>query len=245
MNVLISGASSGIGNALSRRLCGRKHAVWGVARNAAKLDELREAFPNFRHSAADVADAAERARAVAEMKKSGFMPDAVVFAAAIFSNDRDPEYSETELEKIFRVNVFGALGFVNLLLPDFLRRGSGQFVALSSIAAFRPNVRGIGYPASKAALAMAFRGLDLVYRKRGIAFSTIHLGPVATPMWEGGSSGIVASAEGAASHVEAVLRSRSNISYYPFLTTFLFRTSLLLPDSWYTALSERFFKKNS
>jgi short-subunit dehydrogenase len=222
MNVLVTGASSGLGRAVSEELVRAGHMVWGLARRREMLEELSHTLGknSFLYSICDVTRENDVERVIGEMSQHMFHPDVVIANAGTFPHD-----------KIF---------------PDdykkFRESFAVHFIAISSIAAFRPNARGVGYSASKAALGMTFRGLDLMYRKRGIVFSTVYLGPVATTLWEGRRSFLIPNASTCAKDIIRIMKTRKSIYYLPFLSTFLFRISLLLPDRIYTRLSTLFFK---
>jgi len=240
MKILVTGASSGIGKALSEYLANRGDIVWGIGLQKEKLEEIKKSLKqkNFKYNLCNVRQVSEVLKTKAIMEKSGFFPDVIILAAGISKDDINP-LDFKRYREIFSVNLFGALNFVDTFLPGFIRRGSGQFIALSSIAAFRPNKRGVGYPASKAALSLTFRGLDLKYKEKNIHFSNIYLGPVATSMWEGGKSFLVEKPENAARKIAKVIKTKKNISFIPFLSTFLSRVSLLIPDRIYSSLAEK------
>ena len=237
MNILITGASSGIGKSLVEHLTKKGNIVWGIGRR-------KESFPirNFTYSSRDVQDIRQLKSLKTKMDKSGFHPDVIILAAGIFNNDLSPSFSIEKFKETFNVNLFGGLNVISLFLPEFLRKRSGQFIALSSISAFRPNKNGIAYPSSKSALSLAFRGLDLEYRKKGVCFSNIYLGPVNTSMWEGKKSFLVITPEKAAKLISKTIKTKKSNSYLPFLSTSLFKISRIIPDKLYSYLSENFIK---
>jgi short-subunit dehydrogenase len=174
------------------------------------------------------------------MMHEGFIPDCAILAAGVFENDLLPHYNRTLVDKNFSVNFFGALNVVDALLPVFLERGEGHVIALSSIAAFRPNARGVGYPASKAALSLAMRGFDMAYRLQGVAFSVAYIGPVKTRMWDGGNSFLAVSPKHIAGCISWLVHSRKSVAYMPFFSTALARLLLLIPDWLYVRLRKMF-----
>jgi short-subunit dehydrogenase len=245
MKILITGASSGIGRALATKLTEQGHLVWGVARNREKLAELQNTIgpDRFFWSVCDVSVREQITGALAEMEKNNFLPDAVVLNAAIFPKDTEPEFKKDAFDEAFTVNFYGAVNFIDALLPKFIARGSGQFLAVSSTSAFRPSPRGVAYSATKAALALAMRGFDVAYRKKGVAFKTVYLGPIATEMWEGKKNFLVASPEATAAFLCRALEREKRESYFPFLSTTIFRLVSFIPDNLFFKLSGIFFKK--
>lgn len=245
MKILITGASSGVGRALAKELTRQGHLVWGVARNREKLTDLQMTIgpDRFFWSVCDVSAREQIAEALAEMEKNNFLPDAVILNAAVFPKDTEPEFKRDAFDEAFAINFYGAVNFIDAFLPKFITRGSGQFLAVGSTSAFRPSPRGVAYSATKAALALAMRGFDVAYRKKGIAFKTIYLGPIATEMWEGGKNFLVASPEATAIFLGRALGRAKRESYFPLLSTTIFRLASFIPDNIFFKLSGIFFKK--
>lgn len=250
MRILITGASDGIGRALAKQLSADGHLVWGVARRKELLERLQSEIgaDKFLFSTCDVGNEDQSKSVLKEMKQKDFLPEVVVLNAAAFLNDADPQYNHSLLVKTFQVNVFGALFWIEAFLPDFLKRGSGKFIAISSVAAYRPNPKSISLSASKAALSMAFRGLRLRYKKENVGFSNVYLGPVATglvPVWSsaGGKPRypFVLTREKAAEKIAGILNKKAGDYWVPFFTTLIFRLSLFLPD-WVFSAAMRYLK---
>src|SRR3989344_940075 len=246
MNILVTGASSGIGKSLVTYFVAQGHSVWGMARRPEEFKKLQQELSQekgvFRWNAGDVRKREDIVRMHSDMREASFFPEAVYLAAGIFPNDITPRFNFELFTKTMETNAGGALCIVDAFLDEFLKRGTGHFVALSSTAAFRPNRRGIGYPASKAALALAFRGLQLAYQDKNILYSIVYLGPISSPMWEGRRSFFVADEQSITRKLAAVIQTRRNTYYLPFFSTFLFRVSRWLPDRWYAAVAERVLK---
>lgn len=240
MKICVTGASSGIGRELVKQLVKDGHTVWGIARRENLLNDLKKQLGDqFFYTACDVSDQNEVLKISQGMGKIEFFPEVIILAAGAFLNDINPELNYEIFKKAMDVNLYGSLNFVNVFLPKFLQRNSGQFIAISSITALKPSLRGIGYPASKAALGIAFRGLDLAYRKKKIIFSTVYLGPVATEMWNAKKSFAVVNKEQIALAIKKVMKTKKSVYYIPFWPTLISRLSFL-PDHWYIALTELF-----
>lgn len=249
MHVLITGASSGIGHALAVELVAAGHTVWGIARRRELLEALGRELGTecFRWSVADVLDPASVDLAVAQMRAFGFTPDAVVLNAGAFEEDLEPEYRYDTVQRVLATNVDGALIWVDRFLPEFRRRKAGQFIAISSVSAYRPDTTSVAYSASKAALSMAFRCLRLRYAQSGVAFKTIHFGPVATAISPRYSrdAGLqkkywfVLTPQQAGRGIVRVLASPRDVFYIPFAITAVFWLLRVLPDRWFAAITER------
>lgn len=246
MNILLTGASSGIGREAARQLVLAGHTVWGVARRADALMQLQtELGPTrFHPLVGDVSKPAEVQAVLATLTTAGVVPDAVVLNAAVMLPDTAPEYTHAVASQVFATNVDGALRFVDGLLPKFRARGSGQFIAVASTSAFRPDPTSISLPASKAALAMAFRGLRLRYQHTGIQFKIVYFGPVATAIIPAYTTPqgkpkywFVMSAQAAGRKLARVLAGQRGSYYFPLVSTLPFQLLRILPDTWFANIS--------
>ncbi len=245
MRLVVTGTTSGIGEALARRLVSRGNQVWGVARTADRLALLRHQLgANFSFTVADLADPTAPATVSSALDAAGFAPEAVVLNAGIYPHDCEGDFDFAVAAGVLQTNLTGALALVAAFLPGFLRQGRGQFVAVSSIFALRPDPLGVSYAASKAGLTMAFRGLAQRYRKSAVRFSVILLGPIATgrnhPRRSPSLLRIVQSADHAAAAIVHRLEHPRPVSFYPRSVGLALRVASWLPDSLFTALTQPF-----
>ncbi len=240
MNICITGVTSGIGKSLAKILIKKGNIVYGIGRKREVLEEMKNNFPGgkFLFSICDVEDPKDILNSKKEMEKSNFFPDVIILGAAVYKDDIKPFFNNEMFKKTISTNVFGSTNFIEIFLPEFLNRKKGQFIALSSIAAFKPNYRGIGYASSKAALSMTFRGLDIAYRNKNIYFLNIYIGPVDTPMWQGKKSILVAKPEYIAEKICKIIKTKKSQSFIPFLSTTMFKILRYLPDKYYAGLAQ-------
>ncbi len=247
MNIFVTGVSSGIGREMARQLAASGHSIWGVARRAKALEEMHDEFgPEFRYSVCDIAAPADCAAAQSAMRAAGFVPDAIILNAGRYESDVRPDrFDVSEYEIIMSTNVGAAARWIAEFLPEFLRRGGGTVIAVSSLSALGPGRGSVSYPASKAALSSLMAGLRLNYAGRGIRFSTVHFGPIRTEMWDkvGSRSIFLAGPSAAARYAIGLLTRPAGDYYYPFLSTSLARLARLLPDSWFAFLAKTFGRK--
>lgn len=244
MNICITGVTSGIGKSLTNILIKKGNVVWGIGRKKEILEEMKKKFPQarFLYSVCDVENIDDVKKIKKEMEKIDFFPEVIILGAAIYKDDIKPEFDNQMFRKILSTNLFGSTNFIEVFLPWFLIRKKGQFIALSSIAAYKPNYRGIGYASSKAALSMTFRGLNLAYNDKNIVFSNIYMGPVDTPMWQGKKSILVAKPDYVAEKICKVIITKDLQTFIPFLSTTMFKILRYLPDKYYAGLAEGYKK---
>lgn len=246
MNVLITGASSGIGKELARRLVVNGHIVWGIARRKELLERLKNELHSnlFLWSVCDTSNPNSVDESVRMMRERQFIPDAVVLNAAIVKDDTDPTTFYQNAVEVMRTNLEGPLLWVNSFLELFRKRNHGQFIAISSLFAHWPDATSASYAASKAGLAMAIRSLQIRYAKEGIQFKTINLGPVSTainPRFAYTKSSLfVSSPEKAAQFIAKTINSNHSDFYFPWYVWLIRCTLWWLPDTWFEALSKPF-----
>ncbi len=132
-------------------------------------------------------------------------------------------------------------------IEAFLARGSGQFIAVSSLFANWPDKSSVAYSASKAGLSMLFRGLRLRYSNSRVVFKTVFLGPVDTginPRFKVDApekrSILAASSADTAEFLKNIMNQRKSDFYHPFYIRVLFQTLKWLPDRVFESLTQNF-----
>ncbi|MGH2824447.1 MAG: SDR family NAD(P)-dependent oxidoreductase [Thermoleophilaceae bacterium] len=154
---IVTGASRGLGLALARALGERGWRLVVDARGAEALDAARAELGDVVAVAGDVADDGHRRELVAA---AGDEIDLLVNNASSLGPSPLPALADSPLgavEEVYRVNVLGPLGLVQLALPRM--RAGGRIVNVSSDAAVEPYEGWGGYGSSKAALDQLTRVL--------------------------------------------------------------------------------------
>jgi short-subunit dehydrogenase len=186
--ILITGASSGIGESLALRYAGKGVALALTGRDRTRLDRVAEACrgkgSTVLAEAIDTTDAAAMERFVAAAEK--FAPLELVIANAGISGGtgfagEGPE----QARRIFAVNLDGVLNTVLPALPYLRKRRRGQVALMSSLASFRGFPGAPAYCASKAAVRVWGEGLRPLLAAEGIGVSVICPGFVTSRMTEG------------------------------------------------------------
>jgi NAD(P)-dependent dehydrogenase (short-subunit alcohol dehydrogenase family) len=177
--VLVTGCSSGIGEASVRRLLAAGWTVWASARDVSALAGL-EAL-GARVLPLDVTDEASRASAVAAVVAEHGAVGALVNNAGYGQYGPVEEVPLDLWRAQFETNVFGLLGLTQLVLPGMRAQRWGRVVNVSSMGGRFVMPGGGAYHASKYALEGLTDALRLEVRHFGIRVSLIEPGPVLTP----------------------------------------------------------------
>ena len=184
MNVFLTGASSGIGQALAREFAARGARLGLVARRAAPLEALARELGG-RHLVYPV-DVTERAALVDAAR--GFDADSggadIVIACAGISDgiDTADERDLDVLREILAVNVVAMATTFHPFIAPMRARGRGTLVGIGSVAGIRGLPGSGGYCGSKAAAMTYCESLRVELRGSGIRVVTIAPGFVRTPM---------------------------------------------------------------
>lgn len=187
MKVVVTGASSGLGEALAieyaRRHPGATIAL--LARRADALEALSRRLPGAVAVpyAVDVTDRAALQASARDFIARFGVPDVVIANAGI----NGPTYTgtagdEANFECILRTNVVGVFDTFAPFVDGMRERGSGRLVGIASVAGVRGMPSLGGYCASKAAVIAYLESLRLELRATGVKVVTIAPGYVRTPM---------------------------------------------------------------
>ena len=183
----ITGASSGIGFGLTRRLLERGAAeLWICSRNERRISEAAEQLAadkdRIHWRAVDVCDAAGLKDFMDEMGAEGSID--YVFANAGVSTARSFDRStRADFERIMEPNFYGVFNTDQAALPHMLSQGFGHILNMSSMEGFIASGYHSAYIASKAAVLGLTESLRYEYADRNILFSAICPGPVVSNIW--------------------------------------------------------------
>ena len=154
--VLITGASSGIGQALAEAFAKQGARLALVARNTEKLHELESQFTarsiKCLSIPANVRDRAAVTAAVATVQRHFNRLDILVNNAGIGQASTVEDTSLDEFRDVFETNFFGPLHFMQAAIPVMTEQGSGLIIQISSLNGFCAIPLGSAYCASKFAL---------------------------------------------------------------------------------------------
>ncbi|WP_024513064.1 SDR family oxidoreductase [Bradyrhizobium sp. ARR65] len=171
---LITGASKGIGRALSQRLTDSGHHVVGIARGQ------DPGFPGTLVSI-DLDDSAMSAAAFAELARCHSF-DGVVNNVGLARLHRIGEIELRDVEDMLRINVHPTIQTVQAILPSLQAKGWGRIVNVTSLVTTGIPLRS-GYAAAKAAVNSLTRTWAMELAEMGITVNAVAPGPVETEMF--------------------------------------------------------------
>ncbi|NIP59696.1 MAG: SDR family NAD(P)-dependent oxidoreductase [Gemmatimonadetes bacterium] len=239
---LITGASSGIGEALARRL-GAARPVGLVARRAERLDalagEIRRRGGRAVPFPCDVGEREEVHRAVVECEGTLGPVDLLVANAGTSENTLPASLNAARVERILRVNFLGAVYCVEAVLPGMLERDRGRLVAVSSLAGYGGLPLTAAYSASKGAMTNFFESLRIDLRGSGVGVTVVSPGYVRTAMTEGSphSKPFLIEVEDAAERIERAIGEGKGSVAFPWPLAAFAWLARIFPRSLYDRLA--------
>jgi len=185
---IVVGASSGIGEAVARRLAAEGCRVALVARREAELaricDSIGAATADGRavFRVHDVGDGAAAAAVWDSVERDLGPVDLLVFAAGILPAVGETEYSFEKDRAIVETNLLGAIAWFDVAALRMETARRGTIVGVSSVAGDRGRRGNPVYGASKAAMNSVLESLRNRLARHGVTVCTVKPGYVATPM---------------------------------------------------------------
>lgn len=236
-NVIITGASAGLGEALAREFVRRGYNVGLMARRAERLDalagELRRSGVKVETGVVDVAhDDTVHAAVDALRERLGGL-DIFIANAGITAVNRTGSGDIAKDKQVMAVNFTGAIASLDAAARHFRAQKRGRLVGISSIAGIMP-IPGSGtYSASKAALSMWLRAARIELAKHGVGVTAIHPGFIRTELVPGMEKyPFVIEADAAArAIVNAIEAGKNNLIVPAWPWKYLLPIARLLPES--------------
>lgn len=167
---IVTGASSGIGEAIAKKLVSLQYKVYGISRTASKEDALCDS-PNFRPILCDLTNTSKLIQSITDIKKQEEISLLVNNAGVGYYGPHE-ELNPKKIHEMTTVNIEVPLLLTNLLLRD-LKKTQGTVLNISSVTATKTNPHGCAYGATKAALSSFSSSLFEETRKYGVKVITI------------------------------------------------------------------------
>lgn len=245
-SILITGASSGLGQALAQAYAAPGVTLFLSGRDRQRLDGVvgacRAMGADSHARVIDVGDQAAMAEWVLACDDAKPL-DLVIANAGLGGNDDPPAMARA----IWRTNLDGVINTVEPALSRMRPRRRGQIAVMSSLASFIGVAGASAYCGSKAAVRVWGEGLRAAMKKEGVAVSVICPGFVTTRMTENNRFPMpfLMKPERAAQIMVAGLAAGKSPILYPWRLYALIWLGVMLPSSWREWLMSRFPQKDN
>ncbi len=182
-NIIITGASRGIGFEMAKLFANEGHQVLALSRNATPILSLQH--KNIHAFSFNICNTEDLKKMTAYIAKEWSQVDILINNAGKLLSKPFAELSTQDFEEVYKVNVFGVAEITRLVLP-FMKSG-GHVVTISSMGGIQGSMKFPGlaaYSSSKGAVITLSELLAEEYKESGIAFNVLALGAVQTEMLE-------------------------------------------------------------
>ncbi len=216
MNVVVTGASKGIGRAIAEIFAGGGHQLFICARGEMELyhtvEELQTRYPvaGIHGMAADLSDPEAVKKFAGWIMHGDRSADVLVNNAGRFIPGSIHEEPEGALEEMMRTNVYSAYQLTRLLLPGMMVKKSGHIFNLCSVASLEAYTGGGSYSISKFALHGFSKNLREEMKPFGVKVTSVFPGAVYTDSWSG--SGVSADRIMTAADVAKLVFTAAHLS---------------------------------
>lgn len=185
-NILITGASSGIGYELAKQLAEEKCNLILLARRKEILDSLAQKIKTDKNTIltyqCDIRNKSEVTNVFMHIRTKTDRIEIAILNSGVGQNVTIDNFKSDLADQTFQVNVLGMIYCIEELLKDFLPHKNGVIVGVSSIADVRGFPRSGIYCASKAAVSTFLESLRVELKPHNIKIITVRPGWVTTPM---------------------------------------------------------------
>ncbi|MEO7531108.1 MAG: SDR family oxidoreductase [Sediminibacterium sp.] len=190
MNIIITGASKGIGKAIAEQFAAAGHTLFLCSRNEKHLYDmvaaLQTQYPNCTVKAKPVdMSIGEEAKAFGVWCLAFGVPDIVVNNAGQFLPGSVHDEKEGTLAQMIEVNLYSAYHLTRILLPAMMEAKQGHIFNICSIASLHAYVNGGSYSISKFALLGFSKNLREEMKPHGIKVTAVCPGATMSGSWDG------------------------------------------------------------
>ncbi|MBW1297266.1 SDR family NAD(P)-dependent oxidoreductase [Aquimarina litoralis] len=182
-NIIITGASRGIGFEMAKLFADEGHQVLALSRNEKPILSLNH--KNIHTFSCDLCNPDDLLKMSNFIDNNWSSVDILINNAGKLLNKPFAEITSKEFEEVYKVNVFGVAEITRLVIP-FMKEGS-HVVTVSSMGGIQGSMKFPGlaaYSSSKGAVITLSELLAEEYKESGIAFNVLALGAVQTEMLE-------------------------------------------------------------
>jgi short-subunit dehydrogenase len=248
LRAIVTGASSGIGEAVARALSRRGYALALVARRTELLEPIARSLPESVALRCDVADAAAVREAVQRGEEALGGPfDLAIANAGISLPTHASRFDAAAAETIVRTNLLGTIYLFDAVIPSMIARHSGRFAGVASIAGLRGLPSASVYSATKAAMQAFLEASRVELAPFGVGVTIVNPGFVSTAMIARRRTPppLVMSAGRAGEIIVRGLERGSRVVEFPRTISLAARLARLLPDALYDRATRSLARRRS
>jgi short-subunit dehydrogenase len=189
MNIVITGASKGMGKALAVKFATNKNNIFICARNENELKQTANEISennkvHVEYFAADLSEKNSASKLADWLSTKKIAPDILINNAGLFIPGSVYNEEDGILEKMISANLYSAYYVTRALLPSMMKKKSGHIFNMCSIASLKAYNNGGSYSISKFALMGFSKNLREELKPFNIKVTAVYPGAVFTSSWE-------------------------------------------------------------
>ena len=244
--IWITGASSGIGKALSIKFAQEGWIVAASARREGLLQELTKINQNIHSFPLDVTNPEQCKKVFEEIKKKFNNIEISIFGTGIHDPNSEKRFNLEKIREIMEVNYFGTMNSINSVYDYYNDKKGGQISIISSVAGYRGLPAAGAYCASKSALTSFTESLRFEMMRKNVRVSLVSPGFIKTPMTDQNDfpMPMIKSPEFAAEKIYIGLTKKTGFEiHFPKAFTFFLKFLRILPYPIYFKLIDMGYKR--
>ena len=182
-NIIITGASGGIGNSIVKKLYDNGANILASGTRIEKLDELKKNFEKIKILKFDISQSENIEEFIENATKElGGNLDCIVNNAGITQDNLAIRMSLEEWKKVIDINLTSTFLMSKFAIKKMLKNKSGKIVNITSVVGHTGNLGQANYTASKAGIIAMSKSLSIEYAKKNINVNCISPGFIKTAM---------------------------------------------------------------
>ena len=182
-NIIVTGASGGIGNSIIEKLNQAEANIVASGTNIEKLDKLKNKFTNLKILKFDISQTDKIEEFIDNATKLlGGNLDCVINNAGVTQDNLAIRMSLEEWQKVININLTSTFLISKSAIKKMLKNKSGKIVNLTSVVGHTGNLGQANYTASKAGIIAMSKSLAIEYAKKNININCISPGFIKTAM---------------------------------------------------------------
>ncbi len=237
---LITGASSGIGRSVAKRLAAKGDLVGVVARRKILLDslvtEIETAGGRALAVRCDVTDLDDVTAAVKRVEKTLGPIDRLFANVGGGKRTHVDSFQASHVSDVMTLNVVATCNCIEAVLPGMLDRGTGHIIATGSLASYRGLPQAAAYSAAKAAISNLMESLQIDLAPRGICVTLLLPGFVRTNPLSKKTRPFEMDLEDATERMVRAIEARKSRYAFPASLRLLVGIGRMLPAGLYDRL---------
>ena len=182
-NIIVTGATGGIGNSIIKKLSAAGANILASGTRIEKLEELKKNFENIKILKFDISQSEKIEEFIENATKElGGSLDCIVNNAGVTKDNLAIRMSLDEWQKVININLTSTFLMSKFAIKKMLKNKSGKIVNITSVVAHTGNLGQANYTASKAGIIAMSKSLATEYAKKNINVNCISPGFIQTAM---------------------------------------------------------------